>query len=127
MDENAFNEDLNSRLDSTEKLEYPLFESIFIDVLNTHAPIKTKTVRGNNHHFMNKALTKAIMTRSRLKNIYLKTRNNENWDKCKKQINFCTNLLRKTKKDYLRCLNIKELNDNKKFWKKLNHFFPTKV
>ena len=78
FDENAFNEDLKSRLDSTEKLQYPLFESIFIDVLNTHAPIKTKTVRANNHQFMNKALRKAIMTRSRLKNIYLKTRNNEN-------------------------------------------------
>ena len=68
--ENAFNEDLKSRLDLTEKLEYPLFESIFIDVLNTHAPIKTKTVQANNHQFMNKALRKAIMTRSRLKDIY---------------------------------------------------------
>ena len=68
--ENAFNEDLKSRLDSTEKLEYPLFESIFIDVLNTHAPIKTKTVEANNHQFMNKAFRKAIMTRSRLKDIY---------------------------------------------------------
>ena len=43
FDENAFNKDLKSRLDSTEKLEYPLFESIFIDVLNTHAPVKTST------------------------------------------------------------------------------------
>ena len=33
--ENRFNEDLKSKLDSTEKLDYPLFESIFIDVLNT--------------------------------------------------------------------------------------------
>ena len=49
FDENAFDEDLKSRLDSTEKLEHPLFESIFMDVLNTHAPIKTKTVRANNH------------------------------------------------------------------------------
>ena len=121
FDENAFNEDLKSRLDSIEKLEYPLFESIFIDILNTHALIKTKTVRGNNHQFMNKALRKAIMTRSRLKDVYLKTCNNENWDKYKKQINFCTNLLRKTKNDYFRCLNIKD------FGKKLNHFFRTKV
>ena len=93
FDENAFNEDLKSRLDSIEKLEYPLFESIFIDVLNSHAPIKTKTVRANNHQFMNKALRKAIMTRSILKNIYVKTRNNENWDKYKKQRNFCTNFI----------------------------------
>ena len=126
FDENAFNEDLKSRLDSTEKLEYPLFESIFIDVLNTHAPIKTKTVRANHHQFMNKALRKAIMTRSRLINIYLKTRNNENWDKYKKQGLFCTNLLRKTKNDYFRCLNINDLNNNKKFWKKVKPFFLDK-
>ena len=72
---------------------------------------------------MNKALRKAIMRRSRLKNIYLKTRNNENWDKYKKQRNFSTNLLRKTKNDYFRCLN---LNDNKKFWKKVKPFFSDK-
>ena len=72
FDENAFNEDLKSRLDSTEKQEYPLFESIFIDVLNTHAPIKTKTVRTNNHQFMNKALRKAIMTSSRFKKYLFK-------------------------------------------------------
>ena len=66
------------------------------------------------------------MTRSRLKNIYLKTRDNENWDKYKKQRNFCTNLLRKTKNDYFRCLNIKDLNDNKKFWKKVKPFFSDK-
>ena len=32
FDENRFNEDLKSKLDSIEKLDYPLFESIFIDV-----------------------------------------------------------------------------------------------
>ena len=31
FDENRFNEDLKSKLDSIEKLDYPLFESIFID------------------------------------------------------------------------------------------------
>ena len=30
---------------------------------------------------------------------------------------------RKTKNDYFRCLNIKDLNNNKKFWKKVKPFF----
>ena len=68
FDENKFNEDLKIKLESIENLDYSLFESIFIDVLNAHAPVTTKTVRGNNHHFMTKALRKTIMTRSRLKN-----------------------------------------------------------
>ena len=53
-------------------LEHPLFENIFIDILNTHDPLTTKKVRANNHKFMNKALMKATMTRCRLKNAYLK-------------------------------------------------------
>ena len=127
FDENRFNEDLKNKLDSMEKLDYPLFESIFIDVLNTHAPVTTKKVRANNHQFMTKALRKAIMTRSRFKNAYLKTRNGKNWENYKKQRNFYTNLLKKTKyfRQYFRNLKIKELN-NKKFWKKIKPFFSDK-
>ena len=40
------------------------FVSTFKDILNKHAPIKTKTVWANNAPFMNKTLSKAIMTRS---------------------------------------------------------------
>ena len=66
------------------------------------------------------------MTKSRFKNAYLKTRNGKNWQNNKKQRNFCTNLLKKTKSEYFRNLNIKELNDNKKFWKKIKPFFSDK-
>ena len=58
-------------VDSIEKLDYPLFQSIFMDVLNTHAPVTTETMRTNNHQFTTKALRKAIMTRSRLKKCLL--------------------------------------------------------
>ena len=67
------NKDLKSKLDLIDKLDYLLFESIFIDDLNTNAPVTTKTVRANNHQFMTKTPSKAIMTRSRLKNAYLNT------------------------------------------------------
>ena len=75
---------------------------------------------------MTKALRNAIMTRSRLKNAYLKTRNGKNWKNCKKQRNFCTNLLKKTKIEYFRNLNIKDLKDNKKFRKRIKLFFSDK-
>ena len=73
FDENKFNKDLKSTPDSIERLDDPLFESIFIDVLNTHVPVTTKTMQTNNHQFTTKALRKAKMTRSRLKTAYLKT------------------------------------------------------
>ena len=75
---------------------------------------------------MKKALRKAIMIRSRLKSIYLENQNTTNWNNYKSQRNFCTNLLRKTKRDYFRNLNIRELNDNKKFWKRIKPFLSDK-
>ena len=75
---------------------------------------------------MNKTLRKAIILRSNLKNTYLKKRNNTNWSNYKKQRNFCTNLLRTTKKEYFSKLNIKEISDNKKFWKIVKPFFSDK-
>ena len=59
--------------------------------------MKTKILPANSYQFMFKAFRKAIMARSRLKNIYLKSRNEENWLNYKGQRNFCTNLLRKSK------------------------------
>ena len=67
------------------------------------------------------------MTKSRLKNAYLKTQNSKNWENYKKQRNFCTNLLKKTKSEYFCNLNIKDLNDNKSFGKELNLFYQIKV
>ena len=66
---------------------------------------------------MTKSLRKAIMHRSKFKNIYNKTKANEDWENYKKQRNFCVNLLRNTKKDYFQKRNIKDLPDEEKFWK----------
>ena len=75
---------------------------------------------------MTKALRKAIMHRSKLNNIFHKTRAKEYWSNYKKQRNFCVNLLCNTKKDYFQKLNIKDLTDNKKFWKTIKPFFSNK-
>ena len=41
--------------------------NVFRYVLDKHAPLKTKTIRGNQAPFMTKNLSNAIMNRSRLK------------------------------------------------------------
>ena len=61
---------------------------------------------------MNKALRKAIMTRSRLKD-----------NSYKKQRNFCLKLLRQTKEKYFNNINVKKVSDNKTFWKSVKPFF----
>ena len=75
---------------------------------------------------MAKALRKAKMTRSRLKNIYNKKRSYDNWDKYKKQINFRVKHLRKTKQDYNNNIGIKSARDIKKFWKAIKSCFSNK-
>ena len=75
---------------------------------------------------MSKALRKAIMHRSKLKNVYNKKRTDVNWANYKKQRNFCVTLLRRTKKEYFQNLNVKDLSDNKKFWKTIKPYFSNK-
>ena len=48
-------------------------------LLNKHAPIKKEIMRFNNNPFMSKALSKAFMHRSKLKNIYNNYRTEGNW------------------------------------------------
>ena len=62
-----FNNELNDLLKSEKDISYSLFENIFLQVLNAHAPVKKKIQRFNNNSFMTKQLRKAIMHRFRLK------------------------------------------------------------
>ena len=76
---------------------------------------------------MNQELSKAIMTRSRLRNKFLKNRTIENKRKYTKQRNYCVHLLRKSKKDYYGNLNEKSVTDNRTFWKTVKPFLSDKV
>ena len=122
-----FNNELNELLKSEKDISYSLFENIFLQVLNAHAPVKKKIQRFNNNPFMTKQLRKAIMHRSRLKNVFNKNRTPKTWDSYKKQRNFCVDLLRRTKKLYFENINVKYINDNKKFWKTIKPFFSNEL
>ena len=70
----SFHNELNELLKSEKDINYSLFENIFLQVLNAHAPVKKKIQRFNNNLFMTKQLRKTIMHRSRLKNVFNKSR-----------------------------------------------------
>ena len=112
-----FKREIGESLENHTTYDYLYFQNMFIALLNKHPPIKKKIVRFNNNPFMSKALREAIMHRSKLKNIHNKYRAENNWASYKKQRNFCVNLLRKTKTEYFQKLNVKDLSDNRKFWK----------
>ena len=58
----------------------------FLEVVNVHAPLKTKIVRGNDAPFVDKQLRKAVYTRTRLKNKIQKNLPKENIITKSKQI-----------------------------------------
>ena len=84
-------------------------------------------MRANDGPFMTKALRKAMMHRKRLRNKYIKSRTEENLKAFKKQRNFCAKLLRRTKSDYYRNLDLGDLTDNRKFWKTVKPVFSNEV
>ena len=85
------------------------------------------TVRANHLSYMNKTLSKEIMTRTRLRNRILKNRPEDSKRKYTKQRNYCVSLLRKVKDEYYSNLNEKDVTDNKMFWKIVKPFFSDKV
>ena len=104
FDKSKFHYELKNIIDSSDMLSkninYELFESSFMELLNKHAPMRKKYVRANNAPFMNRNLSKAIMTRSRLRNKFLKNPNESNKSDYNRQRNYCVNLLRREKKKY---------------------------
>ena len=80
---------------------YDSFESIFIELINKHAPMKKKFLRANNSPFMNKILSKAFMNRSKLKNKFHKTPNVTNEKKIQKAAKLLCKPFKKRKKEIL--------------------------
>ena len=121
-----FNRILKDKLEKLTNHSYAEFEKDFLKELNKHARLKKKVLRHNNNAFMTKELRKEIMLGSKLKNKFNKERNHINWCNYKRQRNHCLSILRKTKKEYFNSLNMKQVSDNKLFWKSVKPFFNDK-
>ena len=86
-------------------------------ILDQYAPRKKKYVRVSHSLFMNKNLPKAIILRTKLRNIILKSRTQECKGRYIKQRNLCVSPLRKSKREYFNNLIKKNVCHIKKFWK----------
>ena len=102
------------------------FQDVYLKVLHKHAPMKMKYVRANEGPFMTKALRKAIMRRSALKNRLYNNYTIENSTNYKKQRNYCSRLYKKERKKYYDKLNVKNVTDNRAFWKTVKPFLSDK-
>ena len=62
-----------------------------------------------------------------MRNQFLKKRTSEAKLKYNKQRNLCVNLLRKAKRNHYENLDLKDVDDNKKFWTTVKPLFCSKI
>ena len=97
-----------------------------MDLLNQKAPIKKKYIRANNAPFMNKTLSKAVMTRTRIRDRYLRNPSVTNKNEYKRYRNFCVWLFRKEKRRFYENIDTNKITDNRIFWKTVKPLFSEK-
>ena len=97
--------------------KYDVLSSHVSALLDKHAPLKTKKVRGNNKPFVTKELRSAIMDRSRLRNKYNKWRSRENYIAYRQAKRNCDILCESAKSQYYKNATKKGIMTNKEFWK----------
>ena len=121
----VFGEELLTELVNVNIVENEEGFSNLLDIckenLNYYAPFKQKYARRN------KTYSKEIMKRTRLKNKFLKNRNDYNKREFSKQRNYCVSLEKKSKKLYYNNLYEKKITDNKTFWKAVKPFLSDKI
>lgn len=121
------------------------FESLYLDIINEHAPIKKFHARGNQVPFMTEQWRKSIRHRNKLWKNFTHDRTDANYALYQKQRNRCTSLRRKAIKAYF--LNKSETEKPNEFgtlivpffsqrnqgkqttsyWKKTGHLSKTKL
>ncbi|XP_057297642.1 uncharacterized protein LOC130628675 [Hydractinia symbiolongicarpus] len=107
-------------------LNYENLQVIFRNIVDKHAPLKQKTLRGNDAPFMNKELRKAIYSRSRFKNKYNNDKTEENNANYKRQRNKCVKLRNIAVKEYFKKITQAGAVENKNFWKVMKPFVTNK-
>ena len=120
FDKNAFLNDIKNlpfeQIEERFPDSYQGFTTFYKSIIDRHAPIKRKTVRGNQSNFMNKELNKAIMERSRLRNKYNKWRSRENYLIYQNSKKKCKFLTKKAKSESFQKVLTKDVMTNKDFW-----------
>ena len=124
FNEDLFLSDLKSSLLNINN--YTSFQKQFLHILQVHAPLKEKSIRGNNKPHVTKTLRKAIMLRSRLKNKANKSKLPDDILLFKKQRNLVVSLNRKEKKSHFS--NIQPTGTTcKDFWNFCKPYFSDKA
>ena len=101
FDNEKFRESRITYFSTGKSISYDAFENLVFYTLDKMAPIKQKHVIGNQSPFMNKDIHKAIMTRTRFRNKFLKEPTPMNRPVYKKQRNYSVSFMGENKKIYI--------------------------
>ena len=126
FNETKFYHDLDQELLKAEMYSYSKLKEIFSNTPENHAPLKSKTIKGNHVPFMTKKLSKATMDRSRLRNKYLIWLSTENVLAYKNVNNKCNSLNKRFKKSYFQEATKNGIMSNKLFWNTVKLFLTNK-
>ena len=100
------------------------FKGSFVCIVDKHAPLITKKVRGLTCPWMNGSIKREIRQREFLLNKARRSNLDEDWSAYRRSRNRVTKLVRDSKSKYSREL-IDENSDNpKKFWKTVKQIMP---
>ena len=76
---------------------------------------------------MTKTIRKAIMKKYESRNKLNKKRNVKNWSYYEQERYYCSNLLKESKMRHFNNLNVKDVTENKRFWKTIQPFLQIKI
>ena len=108
------------------RYDLKMCESLFLKILDKHAPKKTKYIRANEAPYMSRLLNKAIMKRSRLEGVYYRTKSEHDKIIYKSHKNYVSRLYKRERKAFYQNLDLRDLLDNRKFWKNVKPLFSNK-
>ena len=98
---------------------YWIWHELTMQIVNEHAPIKTKTIKAHGVPYMNGELRRNINIKNMLKRRYERFKNKTNWEKYKHHRNLVTNLRNKSINIYMqnKCNRQNNHSNGKEFWK----------
>lgn len=84
---------------NNKNTSYDAFEHLLLNISEKMTPIKQKYIRGNQSPVMNKDIHRAIRTRTRLRNRFLKEATPMNRLEYKKRMNYHISVMHENKKN----------------------------
>ena len=124
--ESQFLEELRHKMYLNPPKSYAEFENQFVTMLNSFAPKKSISIRGNNKPHMTKILRNAIMKRVRLRNRANSTRKDLDIQKYKLKRNLVVSMNREAKRDFYRNLDPGKGEKRRISGEHLNLFYLTR-